>query len=817
MKKVFCSLYSKILEYSRDNYLKSSVSIIFDEVVNISDFNNFLSSVECREDFFYPSIISFDNLENSNLRLFRIIIIMKILRGYFSADIGYSQVFEYAGDLSDFISDFYVFNLSKEKLKEFSRKDNNFDFIVRFIEVYERFLDFLWRDDVAVIYRRYFISTISLIDKVLHVPSKKKNIGRYNNVLDGFCGKIEKLPSHVESRVLRDDVRIFYNEFSSIFDRANFIAFYIYQRINESERVVVVSDNEELNDIILFNIKKMGDDTDEIVHFSKTELYKVLIGVTEIFNGCNALCIVDLMKSSCIDLDDCFVSKFESVLRSVQVVESDVLALIERFKKQFSTYFFEEKSMEILNFIYDAIKNYVSLNEADSFTNWLFFHKNIIKKIIKDKYELIVDSFFYFVDDYTKGILDEKIFFSDYVDILKKISEFFYVPSNGSSEKKFAIISSFSARFFNADYVLFADVSEEFFPKKEKNNYWVNEFDREKLGLIDKFSIEDFYDSINSAEKSCLIIHSDVDGAKRSHFIDVLLNEYAERIETYDLTNYRSYEASLLRDVKAFFLKNAKKPVLPSPSPDVSIRPKKISATEIGYLVKNPYKIYAKHVLSVKELNFYNIGVKYISKGNIVHEIMHDIFQNNKDWNFDADTGLIDKLWGYNLGKLYEYYADEVKNFGENYQKSYLEVSAKLMLGEFTIIARADRVDIFKDGGISIIDYKTGTLPSKNSIKEMINPQILVEGIIFKYGNVPIPNIRFIRQLKLVKLPQKLGVVDVEEKNTELDELIESSKDKLLCILENSLKDPYEAYNIKEHNMENDPVFLLSRAHEVLY
>jgi len=816
MKGNFYNLYSEIVGDLKDNLSTFDVLIVFEDVVLNFKFNEFVKSSKCRMDFFFQNAIFLDYSEIPQLTLFRIIILVKILRMCFSEDVGYGQIFEYAKDLGNFIRDFYVYNLSKKKLEELSAETNNFSFIIYVMEFYEQFLKILKEEDASLMFKKYLISSINGSNKVFRVSYKKKSVKRYDDIFNNYQDKIKLLQLYDEDIVLNDSIKIFYNEFYSIFDKADFISFFIHKKINIFEKVVVVSDNNALNDLILFNLKKIGYDTEVSVNFSKTELYGLLIGVTEILVDGDVLCFMDLLKNNYIALDEDFFHKFEIMLRSVSTIESNIHDLINRFMKIYNSgdgEIFCEKSVKVITIIYDMIKEYNTRNKNNTFCHWMVFHKTFIKKVISKEYFLLVDSFFNFVDDSINNILNYNISFCDYVDILKKISEFFYLPYHNLSNKDFKIINSLSDISFDVDHILFVDVSDENFPIRSKNNYWVNEFDREKLGLTNKFSINDFFNIINFAKKSCLMMHSIIEGSKRSHFVDIVLDKHVDKIKPYDLSEYNNYKNDMLIYVKNSFIKNMTIPKLPSPSPDISIRPTKFSATDIGSIVKNPYKIYVKYVLGLKGVNFYNIGLEYISKGNTIHKIMQQMFQNCNIL-CSGNTELINRLWRYNLRSLYRYYALEMNTFLGGYQKSYTEIHAMLNLGQFFISARADRVDVYCDGGISIIDYKTGILPSKTSIIDMINPQILVEGIIFKYGQVIVRNIKFIRQLKLVKLSKRIDVVEIDNKNTDLDGLLDLAKDNLLSILEKSLKDPYDAYKIKENNMENDPIFLLSRAHE---
>ena len=50
--------------------------------------------------------------------------------------------------------------------------------------------------------------------------------------------------------------------------------------------------------------------------------------------------------------------------------------------------------------------------------------------------------------------------------------------------------------------------------------------------------------------------------------------------------------------------------------------------------------------------------------------------------------------------------------------------------GPIKLTARADRLEYDKDGQWTIVDYKTGTVPSGSLIKKGVRNQLAVEGLI---------------------------------------------------------------------------------------
>jgi len=55
--------------------------------------------------------------------------------------------------------------------------------------------------------------------------------------------------------------------------------------------------------------------------------------------------------------------------------------------------------------------------------------------------------------------------------------------------------------------------------------------------------------------------------------------------------------------------------------------------------------------------------------------------------------------------------------------------------GPFTLTATADRIDRLAAGGFLLVDYKTGSLPSKKEVNWGFAPQLPLEGAILRDGS----------------------------------------------------------------------------------
>ena len=74
----------------------------------------------------------------------------------------------------------------------------------------------------------------------------------------------------------------------------------------------------------------------------------------------------------------------------------------------------------------------------------------------------------------------------------------------------------------------------------------------------------------------------------------------------------------------------------------------------------------------------------------------------------------------------------------EEIERSFAEIEGEMIIpgltGDFKLTARADRIDLLKDGSLRVIDYKTGTLATKKAVTEARALQLRVEAVLAAHG-----------------------------------------------------------------------------------
>lgn len=178
--------------------------------------------------------------------------------------------------------------------------------------------------------------------------------------------------------------------------------------------------------------------------------------------------------------------------------------------------------------------------------------------------------------------------------------------------------------------------------------------------------------------------------------------------------------------------------------PPVEPRPRSLSVTDVGLLIRDPYAVYAKHILKLKPMEPLLPKWGNKERGIIVHEILEKIVASSLDLDAALDV-LRAKLKSMNLSSLdHLFWNAHIQKLLVNFfslqkrraiDRSYAEIKGIVRLplknGDFTLRGTADRIDIVEDT-VYILDYKTGSPPSKKMVEIGVFPQLLIEAIILQ-------------------------------------------------------------------------------------
>lgn len=318
------------------------------------------------------------------------------------------------------------------------------------------------------------------------------------------------------------------------------------------------------------------------------------------------------------------------------------------------------------------------------------------------------------------------------------------------------ILSPLESRLLTAETVILASLNEGHWPPESPNDPWLSRPMRTRYGLpsTDRFiglAAHDFMSGF-CANEVYLTRADRVDNAP------TVKSRWLLRLET--VLGRLGLDVGTLLDRRyqslAFQMENVpedEKTVLaePCPCPALALRPRGLSFTDIERWIKDPYNIYAKHILHLRKLDELDGDTESADKGTLFHAIFEHFIQaimdgSPNDKNLlttiardEFAASLMDSAQKATLWPIFEELADwfiteQKKRLEKGIQPVAVEQKTRWTITDalipFSLHGRADRIDSLPGGGLEIIDYKTGTLPSETDIVLGYAPQLPLEALV---------------------------------------------------------------------------------------
>ena len=322
------------------------------------------------------------------------------------------------------------------------------------------------------------------------------------------------------------------------------------------------------------------------------------------------------------------------------------------------------------------------------------------------------------------------------------------VRAQRGQHPRLAILGPLEARLQRFDLIILGGLNEGSWPQGAQGDPWFSRPMRASLGLEQPergigLSAHDF---AMLAAGPCVLLTR----ALKAEGAPTIASRWLQRLE--QLTRGLQLRDALAprldyARVAARLVDVPQGPRLPrpAPTPPVEARPKKLSVTEIETWLRDPYAIYAKHVLGLKPLDAIDEPIGPLERGNALHRAL-EIFiaQYKGGLPDDAHTRLtaiadqvfedagIPKaalaLWRPRFAAAARGFVETERDRRNTIKNSHLEIRGKLALGDFTLTGIADRIDILNTGTAAILDYKTGAVPSAKQVTQLLSPQLPLEG-----------------------------------------------------------------------------------------
>jgi ATP-dependent helicase/nuclease subunit B len=194
----------------------------------------------------------------------------------------------------------------------------------------------------------------------------------------------------------------------------------------------------------------------------------------------------------------------------------------------------------------------------------------------------------------------------------------------------------------------------------------------------------------------------------------------------------------------------------PAPRPPRAVRPLKLSVTAIEDWLRDPYTIYAKHILRLNPLDPVDMPLSAADRGSAIHDALGEFTQTFATRLPDDPAGalrgigqkyfapLMERpearaLWWPRFLRIAAWFSDwEIARRG-NLAAIEAEIKGEIPIPldnarTFVLSARADRIERRRDGTFAILDYKTGQPPTGKQVRMGLSPQLTLEAAILREG-----------------------------------------------------------------------------------
>jgi ATP-dependent helicase/nuclease subunit B len=333
-------------------------------------------------------------------------------------------------------------------------------------------------------------------------------------------------------------------------------------------------------------------------------------------------------------------------------------------------------------------------------------------------------------------------------------------PARAENER-LRILGPLEARMISADRMVVGGLVEGVWPPETHTDSWLNRPMRAAMGLDLPerrigLSAHDFVQA--AAAPELFLVR-----ARKQGGVETIASRFVQRIaaiaEQKDWNAAKARGETYLRwarELEAAPRTEAAKQ--PEPRPPLSARPDRFSMSDMKDLTRDPYSIYARKILGLRALDAIDQEPGAADLGTLLHDILakftikhpgalaenalDDLLAIGADAfavleNFPAAHA----IWWPRFQRAAKWFVGIERERRKHIKQIYSEIGGmhEITAGKqrFTLTARADRIEVNKDGTVAVLDFKTGRAPTYKEAILGFEPQLLLEAAIARAGGFP--------------------------------------------------------------------------------
>jgi ATP-dependent helicase/nuclease subunit B len=333
-------------------------------------------------------------------------------------------------------------------------------------------------------------------------------------------------------------------------------------------------------------------------------------------------------------------------------------------------------------------------------------------------------------------------------------------PSPRSTHRRLKILGLLEARLLSVDRVVLGGLDEGTWPPRTVTDAFLNRPMRARVGLMppERRIGQTAHDFVQALGTRDVVITR----AQKRDGSPMVPSRFLQRLKAFTGREvwdgmvgagerYRRLARSLDTPQPAPPLPR------PRPKPDPALFPRSLSVTEIETLVRDPYSIFARHILKLDALDAIAVSPSAANRGTIIHDVLGRFAEKYPKALPDHAQEILLDLGAeafFDIQQAYpELYAEWWPRFERlatefvvweqarrpGLAEVHAERSGRLSIPladgtMFTLRVRADRIEQRRDGGFAIIDFKTGQPPGIKEVYAGFSPQLTLEAMMLTKG-----------------------------------------------------------------------------------
>jgi ATP-dependent helicase/nuclease subunit B len=321
------------------------------------------------------------------------------------------------------------------------------------------------------------------------------------------------------------------------------------------------------------------------------------------------------------------------------------------------------------------------------------------------------------------------------------------------------IYGPLESRLMQADRVIIGGLIEGVWPPTPRSDPWLSRPMRHELGLDLPerrigLSAHDFAQLLGT--ENVILSHSAKAGGAPAvasrflHRLEAVAGEARWEVAKQAGAEYVDF-------AQALDAPDAVRPVAqPAPAPPLTTRPLRLSVTAIEDWLRDPYTIYARHILRLEPLEPVDMPLSAADRGSAIHDALGEFTKTfATDLPADAERALREigltyfaplmerpearALWWPRFQRIIKWFSEWEKARRGGIAAIDAEIGGEIAIPigaerTFHLSARADRIERRADGGFVILDYKTGSPPTGKQVRMGLSPQLTLEAAILREG-----------------------------------------------------------------------------------